>query len=92
MLGLAFWAIQGGLIVIMVVMTVRGEQKHQARQRDRLHVERPAPRRAATPVPGLALELVGFTPRQQARLVALRDSVRAAQNGNGAFTDDVRAF
>jgi hypothetical protein len=89
MLGLAFWAIQGGLIVMMVVMTVRGEQKYQQRQRDRLHVERPG----ATPVvPGLALELVGFTPRQRARLVALRDSVRAAQNGNGALTDDVRSF
>jgi hypothetical protein len=87
MLDLAFWAIQCGLVVIMVVMTVRGEQKHQERQRERLHVERPA----ASPMPGLALELVSFTPRQRARLVALRDSVRAAQNGNGALTDDVRA-
>ncbi len=89
MLGLAFWAIQGGLIVMMVLMTVRGEQKHQQRERDRLDVERLA---AAQVVPGLALQLVGFTPRQRARLVALRDSVRAAQNGSGALTDDVRAF
>ncbi|MBV9356347.1 MAG: hypothetical protein JO023_12565 [Chloroflexi bacterium] len=86
MLGLAFWAIQGGLLAIMVVMTVRGEQKHQAeRQRDRLHVERPAP------LPSLGIDLVGFTPRQRARLFALRDSVRAAQNGIGALKDDIRA-
>ncbi len=85
MLGLAFWAIQGGLIAIMVVMTVRGEQKHQAeRQRDQLHVERPAA------LPSLGIDLVGFTPHQRARLFALRDSVRAAQNGIGALKDDIR--
>ena len=88
MLGLAFWAIQGGLIAIMIVMTVRGEQKHQERQRDRLRVDR----HVAPPASTLGLELVGFTPPQRARLVALRDSVRAAQRGSGALQDDLRAF
>ena len=95
MLGLAFWAIQGCLIAVMVAMTVRGEWKHQERQRTDHAPEpralelRPAP---PAPPPALGWELVGFTPGQRARLLELRASVRAAQHGRGALQDDLRAL
>jgi hypothetical protein len=93
-LGLAFWAIQGCLLAVMVGMTVRGEWKHQEQQRA-LHAPRPLeprPPELRLPEPALSWELVGFTPGQRARLLELRASVRAAQLGRGALQDDLRAL
>ena len=87
MLGLDFWAIQVCLIVIMIVMTVLGECRHQDREQKSVRVEV----LGSPPVPALDWELIGFTPRQRARLEQLRESVRAARRGTGALQDDIRA-
>jgi hypothetical protein len=88
MLGLGFWVIQICLIVIMVVMTIRGECRQQARAQKAAHVVRPA----LPAAPAVDWDLISFTPTQRARLEQLRETVRAAQRGVGALQDDIRAL